>query len=81
VSTEIAAQLHGCLREIEGASSSPSTASPSTPPWPAREDVEREGGFLMIFPDESFFNSRDEYEEYRGQHVEYRELGRGECAG
>ena len=35
----------------------------------------------MIFPDESFFNSRDEYEEYRGQHVEYRELGRGECAG
>ena len=27
-----------------------------------------------MFPDESFFNSRDEYEEYRGQHVEYREL-------
>ena len=49
-------------------------ASPSTSPWPAREDVEREGGFLMMFPDEGFFNSRDEYEEYRGQHVEYREL-------
>jgi hypothetical protein len=37
-----------------------------TPPWPAREDVEREGGFLMTFPDEGFFGSGDEYEEYRG---------------
>ena len=66
VSAEIAAQLHGRPREIEGASPSPSTASPSTPPWPAREHVEREGGFLMTFPDESFFSSGDEYAEYRG---------------
>ena len=64
-SAEIATQPHGRPREFEGASPSPSTASPSTPPWPAREDAEREGGFLMTFPDESFFSSGDEYE-YRG---------------
>ena len=66
VSAEIATQPHGRPREIEGASPSPSTASPSTLPWPAREDVEREGGFLMTFPEESFFSSGDGYEEYRG---------------
>ena len=62
------------LAKIEGASPSPSTASLSTLPWPAREDVERGDGFPMTFPDESFSNSRDEYEECRGQHVEYSEL-------
>lgn len=75
---EIPGQSRGLPREIDDALPSPATPPPPPPPPSSprlvHDVVERENAFPALLPDESFFNFRDDYEDYRGQHVEYRQL-------